>query len=564
MIEGRKENSDIVLETITKPTGESEIRKYTKGRLLGKGGFAKCYEFTNMQTQKITAAKVIAKSSLIKSRSRQKLISEIKIHKALHHNNIVHFEHYFEDSENVYFLLELCQNQSLNELMKRRKTLTELEVQCYAVQIIKALKYLHSHRIIHRDLKLGNLFLTDKMELKVGDFGLATKLDFEGERKRTVCGTPNYIAPEILDGKTGHSYEVDIWSFGVILYTLIVGKPPFETNNVKETYKRIKMNNYSFPERAIISDSAKSLITEILVLDPMKRPTLDEILESDFFHLGISIPKLLPSATLACPPSLSYIRQFMPECGSNGICNSISNKRNRDDEIEDNKNNNNNNNHIHGIGPEGISNPLTATSNSNAMIPSEVVVNKWIDYSTKYGLGYVLSNKNVGVLFNDFTKIIINPMGMNFMYIERKNNERIDIITQHSFNEEFNKDLQKKVTLIQHFKSYLLNEDKSNPIKKSESNNIQKDNLVYVKKWIRTKHAILFRLSNKIVQICFLDSTEIILKGEYKMVTYINKKNEKLNYPLSTAMESDNKEMTKRLKYTKDILTHMLNSNSKH
>ena len=564
MKEGRKENSDIVLETITKPTGESEIRKYTKGRLLGKGGFAKCYEFTNMQTQKITAAKVIAKSSLIKSRSRQKLISEIKIHKALHHNNIVHFEHYFEDSENVYFLLELCQNQSLNELMKRRKTLTELEVQCYAVQIIKALKYLHSHRIIHRDLKLGNLFLTDKMELKVGDFGLATKLDFEGERKRTVCGTPNYIAPEILDGKTGHSYEVDIWSFGVILYTLIVGKPPFETNNVKETYKRIKMNNYSFPERAIISDSAKSLITEILVLDPMKRPTLDEILESDFFHLGISIPKLLPSATLACPPSLSYIRQFMPECGSNGICNSISNKRNRDDEIEDNKNNNNNNNHIHGIGPEGITNPLTATSNSNAMIPSEVVVNKWIDYSTKYGLGYVLSNKNVGVLFNDFTKIIINPMGMNFMYIERKNNERIDIITQHSFNEEFNKDLQKKVTLIQHFKSYLLNEDKSNPIKKSESNNIQKDNLVYVKKWIRTKHAILFRLSNKIVQICFLDSTEIILKGESKMVTYINKKNEKLNYPLSTAMESDNKEMTKRLKYTKDILTHMLNSNSKH
>ena len=563
MIEGRKENSDIVLETITKPTGESEIRKYTKGRLLGKGGFAKCYEFTNMQTQKITAAKVIAKSSLIKSRSRQKLISEIKIHKALHHNNIVHFEHYFEDSENVYFLLELCQNQSLNELMKRRKTLTELEVQCYAVQIIKALKYLHSHRIIHRDLKLGNLFLTDKMELKVGDFGLATKLDFEGERKRTVCGTPNYIAPEILDGKTGHSYEVDIWSFGVILYTLIVGKPPFETNNVKETYKRIKMNNYSFPERAIISDSAKSLITEILVLDPMKRPTLDEILESDFFHLGISIPKLLPSATLACPPSLSYIRQFMPECGSNGICNSISNKRNRDDEIEDNKNNNNNN-HIHGIGPEGVARPLTATSNSNAIIPSEVVVNKWIDYSTKYGLGYVLSNKNVGVLFNDFTKIIINPMGMNFMYIEKKNNGKVDIISQHSFNEEFNKDLQKKVTLIQHFKSYLLNEDKSNPIKKSESNNIQKDNLVYVKKWIRTKHAILFRLSNKIVQICFLDSTEIILKGESKLVTYINKKNEKLNYPLSTAMESDNKEMTKRLKYTKDILTHMLNSNSKH
>ena len=271
--DNHQDNQCIVEETISKPTGEIEIRKYSKGRLLGKGGFAKCYEFTNMETRQITAAKVIAKSSLIKSRSRQKLISEIKIHKALHHPNIVHFEHYFEDSDNVYFLLELCQNQSLNELLKRRKTLTELEVQCYAVQLIKALKYLHSHRIIHRDLKLGNLFLTDKMELKVGDFGLATKLDFDGERKRTVCGTPNYIAPEILDGKSGHSYEVDIWSFGVIMYTLIVGKPPFETNNVKETYKRIKMNNYSFPERAIMSDSAKALISEILVLDPSKRPT---------------------------------------------------------------------------------------------------------------------------------------------------------------------------------------------------------------------------------------------------------------------------------------------------
>jgi len=89
-----------------------------------------------------------------------------------------------------------------------------------------------------------------------------------------VCGTPNYIAPEILEGKTGHSFEVDVWSLGVIMYTLIIGKPPFETNNVKETYKRIKMGNYSFPESAIISEPAKDLIQSILVLDPQKRPNL--------------------------------------------------------------------------------------------------------------------------------------------------------------------------------------------------------------------------------------------------------------------------------------------------
>ena len=152
-------SASVVEEKIIKVTGDVQTRKYYKGRLLGKGGFAKCYEFKCAENNKIFAAKVVAKSGLVKSRAKQKLISEIKIHKSLHHPQIVAFEHYFEDTENVYILLEMCQNQTLNELLKRRKRLTEIEVQCYVVQLIKALKYLHSHRVIHRDLKLGNLFL---------------------------------------------------------------------------------------------------------------------------------------------------------------------------------------------------------------------------------------------------------------------------------------------------------------------------------------------------------------------------------------------------------------------
>ena len=200
----------------------------------------------------------------------------------------------------------------MNELLRRRKRLTELEVQCYVNQIVSALKNVHGQRIIHRDLKLGNLFLSEKMEIKVGDFGLATKLEYEGEKKRTICGTPNYIAPEILEGKTGHSYEVDVWSLGVIIYTLLIGKPPFETSDVKTTYRRIRMNAYSFPEHVTISSAAKNLITKILNTDPAKRPTLDEILSSEFMTTGTSIPKVLPISTLACPPSASYIRQFLP------------------------------------------------------------------------------------------------------------------------------------------------------------------------------------------------------------------------------------------------------------
>jgi len=182
------------------------------------------------------------------------------------------------------------------------------------MQILEAVKYLHKHRVIHRDLKLGNLFLSDKMEIKLGDFGLATKLDFEGERKRTICGTPNYIAPEILAGKKhGHSYEVDMWSIGVIIYTLLIGKPPFETSDVKTTYKRIRQNYYKFPEHISISNGARDLIKAILQKDPASRPTIDQVYQHEFLNTGCKIPNLLPISTLACPPSASYLRQFLPE-----------------------------------------------------------------------------------------------------------------------------------------------------------------------------------------------------------------------------------------------------------
>ena len=564
----------VVEEKIIKVTGDVQTRKYFKGRLLGKGGFAKCYEFTCSENKKIFAAKVVAKSGLVKSRAKQKLISEIKIHKSLHHPQIVAFEHYFEDTENVYILLEMCQNQTLNELLKRRKRLTEIEVQCYIVQLIKALKYLHSHRVIHRDLKLGNLFLTEKMELKVGDFGLATKLDFEGERKRTVCGTPNYIAPEILDGKTGHSYEVDIWSLGVIIYTLIIGKPPFETRDVKTTYKRIKMNAYTFPESAIISEAAKNLISQILVLDPGKRPTLDQILTHDFFNQGTSIPKLLPTSTLACTPSLSYIRQFMPEAGKDGIVNKpvtttklIDKPTGNNNGTAENKNEKEEKNLAVNIPSQG----------DPSLKGPDTWVKKWVDYSSKYGLGYLLSNGFSGVFFNDSSKIILNPKTKWFFYIERRVSDKQEIISSYNMD-DYPKDLQKKVTLLNHFKNYL--EGETNPSEPSNGtegentnggnngenqNNNEPDKkdkpFTYVKKWMRTRHAIMFRLSNKIVQVCFQDKTEIILSSESRVVTYCNKKGERMTYPLSTALEMSNYEMTKRLKYTKDILTHMLTMN---
>ena len=405
------------------------------------------------------------------------------------------------------------------------------------------------------------------MQVKLGDFGLATQLEFDGERKRTLCGTPNYIAPEILEGKTGHSFEVDIWSIGIILYILLIGKPPFETNNAKETYKRIRMKNYSFPQGERISEPAKELIESILVLEPHKRPSLQEILQSDFMNMGTSIPKSLPQSTLACPPPINFIKQYIPNVGPDGIItNFVSKKPKKKIKLEDfssqymgiasskafysnnissEKNLNLNYN---------INNPnFRFVSESNAFFnTSDVFVRKWVE-SEKYGLGYILSNDNVGVYCNDNTKIIYKPDGTNFIYIEK--NEKF---TSHLVTDNINKNLEEKLNLLKKFKGFLLDETKDQSKNVILEGGINEKQFVYLKKFVRTKHGILFRLSNLTVQISFNDNTEIILSQESKNVTYVNKKKQILYYPLNVALDSDNKEMTKRLKYTKKILMRML------
>ena len=157
------------------------------------------------------------------------------------------------------------------------------------------------------------------MEMKLGDFGLAAKLEFDSEKRHTVCGTPNYIAPEILENKGGHSYAVDIWSLGVIIYTLTVGKPPFETPDVKSTYKKIKMCAYSFPEHIPLSETIKDIVGKIFCLDPSKRLTLTEISNHGFLNNGANIPRFLPLSTLACPPSTNYLKQYSVTNNNTGV-----------------------------------------------------------------------------------------------------------------------------------------------------------------------------------------------------------------------------------------------------
>ena len=560
--ENKIRNVELIKEKILLISGDIVIQKYFKGCLLGKGAYSESYEFTF--NGKLYVGKIFPKSYLERSRVKQKLIKEIKIHKKLFHPNIMKFEHYFEDEKNVYVLFELCANQTLNELVMRRKNLTELEVQYYIIQLIQALRYLQSKRIIHRNLNLRSLYLTEKMELKLGNFNRAVKLDFEGQKRRTLCGDIFFAAPEILNEKP-YSYEVDIWALGVIIYILIIGILPFDSSDSKKIKTKIKYIEYSFPKDAHISEAAKDLITQILVLDPQKRPNLEQILMHDFFKLGNSIPKSLPSSTLSCKPHINYIRKFMPEADEFGIVNKKVNTINLLEQkinLEELKNDN----------PE--EEDLTVSK-------PNIWVIKYVDYSSKYGLGYVLNNGNFGVFFNDRTKIILNPKTKKFFYIGNKEVGKPEEFNKYDL-EDYPKEINNKVILLIHFKKYFEGEMKEDKTKikfddekrhedtdrdesedKNEIINGEEDidkTFIYVKSWTRTSNALLFRFSNSLIQFVFQDHTEIILSGECMLVTYVNKKRERLTYPLGSISKYYNFKLIKRLKYAKEILMDMLNS----
>ena len=468
-------------------------------------------------------------------KSRKKLINEIKLHKKLHHQNIVNFEHFFEDKENVYILLELCSNQTLNELVKRRKRLTEIETQCYSLQIIKALKYIHSHRIIHRDLKLGNLFLTNKLELKLGDFGLAAKLEYEGQRRRTICGTPNYIAPEILEKKNGHSYEVDIWSLGVIMYTMLFGRPPFETADVKLTYKRIKMNSYSFPENIKVDPSAKKLISSILNLDPSKRPSLDAITEHDFFKMFHTIPLTLPLSTLSCPPSQNYINQFSKNENKFGNDDNLNNKMNSSRNLKElNAYNSDgiNDNNLDNDFDEGVLKKLSDGTNkflygnegqnyqgSKNFFSRKI--SRYFDYASKFGFVYFINNTHIGICFNDYSNILrhmnkdqndqdlANTNNYDYIYLEKdaQSSQNFDEIELENYlnSKNTSKDIIKKFDIFKHIVNKHLQDFEA--VKKEKfinnattyNNDSVMNKLFFVKKFLISKNAILFRLSNKLI-----------------------------------------------------------------
>jgi len=464
------------------------------------------------------------------------------------------------------------------QLLKQRHTVTEAEARYFMSQAVQGVHYLHNEGIIHRDVKLGNLFINHNMEIRIGDFGLAVRADKSGKKEMSVCGTPNYIAPEVLS-KTGHSYEVDVWALGCVMYTLLVGRPPFETSCLKDTYMRIRNNEYAIPSR--ITRAAAKLIQKLLSEKPEDRPRLDTILNDEFFTRGF-FPKTLPSICCVAPPKFSALnnknsskrylkksRCLNTNCDMHDHLENALSKLNlhektdeeqhesgfdsqdysegnctdnqSDEEMSDSSHNYHNpqtlyehlNACLHNLLnprlPEAVS---TTSSNSeeDSGIEEKMVNNnrlwitKWVDYSNKYGFGAHLSNGCIVIRYNDGTTLAVDAHKRRLQYFDEDRN-----IFRFSVN-NIPEDLSRKVTLLNYFSNYMdkhllkggdLADDSNKPEPFTE--------MAIIDIWFRTDKAMVMYLSDGTLQVNFLsDHTKIILNPEENedVVTYINQSRE--------------------------------------
>ncbi|XP_076376096.1 serine/threonine-protein kinase PLK1 isoform X1 [Megalopta genalis] len=587
---------------------------YHKGQFLGKGGFARVYLMTDVSNGNKYACKIIPKNRMQKIHM-QKIAREIMIHKELNHVNVVQMHHYFEDNLNVYMLLEACPRKSLMHVLKYRGKVTEPEARYYMKQMVRGVAYIHSQKVVHRDLKPGNMFLSDRMIVKIGDFGLATRPD--GQRRRvTICGTPNYIAPEVLY-KQAYSYEADVWALGCILYALLVGQPPFDTATLKETYDRICNNHYREVDDTIASRSGQDLIRRLLQPNPELRPSLERVKEHAYLTKEY-VPSSLSHTCCYQHPHATII-DSIPSPSSNSTT-SRNQKFNKNqvwpNMLSQEASHPYQQQTMHTQQPQPLqqhqqhqpqqqqqqqhqmsrsqkslrkgSKVITWLARKLPKVPkfmqrlnsilcpdhkkmgyvaqsmqmhralqaciSEInhknmmqnpppvedvvplFITKWIDYSNKYGLSFQLSDKSVGVLFNDNTKISYTHDRRRVEYMTTE-----DEVTRYHKEEDVPPVLQEKLELLQRFTQYMDNYmTEGGEIKEYRSAPKQSKNVCIprMRKWLRTDKTIVMELTVPLLQVNFFeDHTKLVVSQESPsrgyLITYIDTSRQTTSYWLN-------------------------------
>ncbi|XGW01002.1 hypothetical protein V3C99_013732 [Haemonchus contortus] len=265
-----------------RPPDDPHVGKYKLLKTIGKGNFAKVKLAKHTITGQEVAIKIIDKTALNPS-SLQKLFREVKIMKQLDHPNIVKLYQVMENEQTLYLVLEYASGGEVFDYLVAHGRMKEKEARVKFRQIVSAVQYLHSKNIIHRDLKAENLLLDADMNIKIADFGFSNQFTL-GNKLDTFCGSPPYAAPELFQGKKYDGPEVDVWSLGVILYTLVSGSLPFDGQNLKELRERVLRGKYRIP--FYMSTDCENLLKKFLVLNPARRGTLETIMKDRWMNIG--------------------------------------------------------------------------------------------------------------------------------------------------------------------------------------------------------------------------------------------------------------------------------------
>ncbi|GAV83122.1 Pkinase domain-containing protein/NAF domain-containing protein [Cephalotus follicularis] len=262
--------------------------KYELGRLLGHGTFAKVYHARHLQSGKNVAMKVVGKEKVIKVGMMEQIKREISVMKMVKHTNIVELHEVMASKSKIYFAMELVRGGELfNKIAKGR--LREEVARLYFQQLISAIDFCHSRGVYHRDLKPENLLLDEEGNLKVTDFGLSAFTEHlkQDGLLHTTCGTPAYVAPEVIGKKGYDGAKADLWSCGVILYVLLAGFLPFQDDNIVAMYRKIYKGDFKCPPW--FSPEARRLVTKLLDPNPDTRATISKIRDSSWFKKSVPI-----------------------------------------------------------------------------------------------------------------------------------------------------------------------------------------------------------------------------------------------------------------------------------
>uniref|UniRef100_A0A8C5ECE1 MAP/microtubule affinity-regulating kinase 3 n=1 Tax=Gouania willdenowi TaxID=441366 RepID=A0A8C5ECE1_GOUWI len=269
---------------------QPHIGNYRLLKTIGKGNFAKVKLARHILTGREVAIKIIDKTQLNPT-SLQKLFREVRIMKGLNHPNIVQLFEVIETDKTLYLIMEYASGGEVFDYLVSHGRMKEVEARAKFRQIVSAVHYCHTKNIVHRDLKAENLLLDADANIKIADFGFSNEFTL-GNKLDTFCGSPPYAAPELFQGKKYDGPEVDVWSLGVILYTLVSGSLPFDGQNLKELRERVLRGKYRVP--FYMSTDCEGILRRFLVLNPSKRCTLEQVMKDKWINAGHDGEELKP------------------------------------------------------------------------------------------------------------------------------------------------------------------------------------------------------------------------------------------------------------------------------